>query len=90
MLTKVLTPYLLPPPKSALITHTMRTLTLVTLLHAAVSHCAEMEQKEGQTLAPSFTCGKYTSRTVLIGSGTTSVVKSNKGTMRCTVLYKVS
>ena len=48
------------------------------------------DQKAGQTLSPSFTCGKYTTRTVLIGASTTSVVASQKGTMRCTVLYKLT
>merc|ERR1712123_50568 len=49
-----------------------------------------MDQREGQTLSPSFTCGKYTTRTVLIGSSITSVIKSDKGTRRCTVLFKLS
>merc|ERR1711872_1005405 len=51
---------------------------------------AAMDQKAGQTLSPTFTCGKYTTRTVLIGANTVSVVKSQKGTMRCTVLFKLT
>merc|ERR1719474_2255656 len=61
---------------------------LLALLHTASSMLGLV--KEGQTLAPSFTCGKFTTRTVLIGKNTVSVVKSAKGTTRCTVLYKLS
>merc|ERR1712123_560525 len=60
------------------------------LLLAALQYAQSTDQREGQTLSPSFTCGKYTTRTVLIGSGTTSVIKSDRGTMRCTVLFKLS
>merc|ERR1712106_1050309 len=60
------------------------------LLLAALQYAQSMDQREGQILSPSFSCGKYTTRTVLIGSGTTSVIKSDKGTMRCTVLFKMS
>ena len=70
----------------------MRIQALVLVLLAAVQYAQsdDKEVREGQTLAPSFTCGKYTTRTVLIGANTKSVVKSAKGTMRCTVLYKVT
>merc|ERR1712013_239945 len=63
---------------------------LVILASLAYSQAEMMEPKAGQTLSPSFTCGKYTTRTVLIGASTTSVVASQKGTMRCTVLYKLT
>merc|ERR1712128_159912 len=68
---------------------TMRTHSLVFCLLAALQYVSS-DTREGQTLSPSFTCGKYTTRTVLIGSSTTSVIKSDRGTMRCTVLFKLS
>merc|ERR1712013_810956 len=64
----------------------------ILVILASLAYClAQMiDPKAGQTLSPSFTCGKYTTRTVLIGASTTSVVASQKGTMRCTVLYKLT
>merc|ERR1712106_1046269 len=69
--------------------HSSNMRTFILLL-AALQFAQSTDQREGQTLSPSFTCGKYTTRTVLIGSSTTSVIKSDKGTMRCTVLFKLS
>merc|ERR1712013_635439 len=63
---------------------------LVILASLAYCQAQMIEPKAGQTLSPSFTCGKYTTRTVLIGASTTSVVASQKWTMRCTVLYKLT
>ena len=67
---------------------------LVVLTSGGAARAQEMEEegdtKEGQTLGPSFTCGKYTTRTVLIGSTTQSNVASAKGTRRCAILYKVT
>merc|ERR1712013_444327 len=51
---------------------------LVILASLAYCQAQMIDPKAGQTLSPSFTCGKYTTRTVLIG------------TMRCTVLYKLT
>merc|ERR1711872_885152 len=72
----------------ASVTHIMHSalILLATLTYTQ----AAMDQKAGQTLSPTFTCGKYTTRTVLIGANTVSVVKSQKGTMRCTVLFKLT
>merc|ERR1712119_167989 len=70
------------------IQYNMRICLLVLVL--VYAHVQAKELKEGQTLSPSFTCGKYTTRTVLIGADTTSVVESQKGTMRCTVLFKLT
>ena len=68
----------------------MRTVfLLIAALGCAQAGQEDRDPKAGQTLAPTFTCGKYTTRTVLIGANTVSVVKSQKGTMRCTILYKV-
>merc|ERR1711931_309729 len=67
---------------------------LVALTSGGAARAQEMEEegdtKEGQTLAPSFTCGRYTTRTVLIGSSTVSNVASAKGTRRCAILYKLT